>query len=149
MCSGFDVSADKRASSFERVDGAPRPVCFPGGASYCSACSRCRFFFDQPKSCMKSLTRWFYGVGRSVPENGRDALLMGIPCLYCDVSENVLMRGAWHRDALVSAAAGMIARIRDRLRSSVCRFGAFNDVGTILINATPLLRYDGLLTVVA
>lgn len=81
--------------------------------------------------------------------------LMGVPCLYCDVSDAWMMPNRWKR-VLVSAA-GMIAEIglasfamivwvlmtpgpwRDAALM-VAVIGSFN---TVLINGNPLLRYDG------
>jgi len=81
--------------------------------------------------------------------------LMGVPCLYCDVSDAWMMPSRWKR--VLISAAGMIVEIglasfamilwvlmtpgpwRDAALM-VAVIGSFN---TVLINGNPLLRYDG------
>jgi putative peptide zinc metalloprotease protein len=82
-------------------------------------------------------------------------LLVGTPCLYCDVSDAWLVPDKWRRAAI--GAAGMYVEL---LLASVATFawwwsepGLFNSlclnlmfvcsVGTVLFNANPLLRFDG------
>jgi putative peptide zinc metalloprotease protein len=82
-------------------------------------------------------------------------LLVGTPCLYCDVSDAWLLAGKWHRIAV--SAAGIIVEI---ILASVCLFlwwfsqpGLLNtlllnivaicSLNTLLLNGNPLLRYDG------
>ena len=82
-------------------------------------------------------------------------LLAMIPCLYCDVSDVWRLPSKWQRIAV--SAAGMIAEL---LIASVALIAWWNtqpgllnvwclsvvivcSVGTLLVNANPLLRYDG------
>jgi len=82
-------------------------------------------------------------------------LLVGTPCLYCDVSDAWLLNNKWHRIAI--SAAGILVEV---FLASVCLFlwwlsepGAFNtlllnivvicSLNTLLLNGNPLLRYDG------
>lgn len=82
-------------------------------------------------------------------------MLAMIPCLYCDVSDIWRIPSKWRRMAV--SAAGMIAEL---LLASLALVGwwysqpgLFNiwclsvvmvcSVGTVLVNANPLLRYDG------
>ncbi|TWT66647.1 zinc metalloprotease [Allorhodopirellula solitaria] len=82
-------------------------------------------------------------------------LLFGVPCLYCDVSEAWLMPR--RRDRILVSAAGVLAEwivaaIAVILWAST-RSGLLHDVSalivvvasvsTLLVNANPLLRYDG------
>ena len=81
--------------------------------------------------------------------------LVGMPCLYCNVSDSWMLPNRWHRAAI--GAAGMYVEI---VLASICTFiwwfsqpGLLNyfclnvmfvsSVSTILFNANPLLRYDG------
>ncbi|TWU16800.1 peptidase M50 [Allorhodopirellula heiligendammensis] len=82
-------------------------------------------------------------------------LLFGIPCLYCDVSDAWLMPR--RRDRILVSAAGVIAEWMvaavAALVWAATRPGLLHDVSTLivvvasvntfLINANPLLRYDG------
>lgn len=82
-------------------------------------------------------------------------LLFGVPCLYCDVSDTWLMPKRRHR--ILVSAAGMLAEFLIAsialLIWSVTYQGLIHDlmsmlvvvasVSTLLINANPLLRYDG------
>lgn len=82
-------------------------------------------------------------------------LLAFVPCLYCDVSDVWRMPSKWKRIAVSSA--GMVAEL---LIASLALIAWWNtepgllhlwclsvvivcSVGTVLINANPLLRYDG------
>ena len=82
-------------------------------------------------------------------------LLVGMPCLYCDVSDAWLLTDKWHRIAI--SAAGILVEI---FLASVCLFlwwlsepGPLNtlllnivvicSLSTLLLNGNPLLRYDG------
>ncbi len=82
-------------------------------------------------------------------------LLIGTPCLYCNVSDAWMLKNRWHR--IVVSAAGMYFEL---LLASVCLGlwwlsvpSFFNSlclnvvfvcsVTTVLFNGNPLLRYDG------
>ena len=84
-------------------------------------------------------------------------LLVFTPCLYCDVTDAWKLSNRWHRIAI--SAAGMIVEV---VLASICGLlwwatdsGVVNSlllnvvvvcsVGTVLVNANPLLRYDGYL----
>lgn len=81
--------------------------------------------------------------------------LFGVPCLYCDVSDAWLIRDRWSRIAV--SAAGMMA---EWIFASIATLvwasthsGWVHDlaamlvivasISTVLVNANPLLRYDG------
>jgi putative peptide zinc metalloprotease protein len=82
-------------------------------------------------------------------------LLMGMPCLYCDVSDAWLMPQRYKR--ILVSAAGMLAEIG--LASSATFVWLFADdavlrqwclvvmtvcsVSSVLVNGNPLMRYDG------
>lgn len=82
-------------------------------------------------------------------------LLFGIPCLYCDVSDTWLMPR--RRDRILVSAAGVIAEWIVAAVAVIVwastRPGLLHDVSalivvvasvsTLLVNANPLLRYDG------
>lgn len=82
-------------------------------------------------------------------------LLCGLPCLYCDVSSMWMTPERWKRMAV--SAAGMFAETllaavalllwrfsEPGLLHALClHLAIVCSVGTILINANPLLRYDG------
>lgn len=82
-------------------------------------------------------------------------LLCGIPCLYCDVTSMWMTPERWKRIAVGAAglavevvlAAGAVLLWRfsePGLVHSFClHLAVVCSVGTILINANPLLRYDG------
>ncbi len=82
-------------------------------------------------------------------------LLIGTPCLYCDVSDAWRLPDKWHRIAI--SAAGILTEI---VLASVCLLlwwgsepGLLNtlllntvilcSVNTLFLNGNPLLRYDG------
>lgn len=82
-------------------------------------------------------------------------LMCFTPCLYCDVSDSWMLPNKWHRIAI--AAAGIYVEL---LMASLATFiwwftvpgmihsiafsvMLFGSVQTILINANPLLRFDG------
>ncbi|HEX3725849.1 MAG TPA: hemolysin D, partial [Pirellulales bacterium] len=82
-------------------------------------------------------------------------LLVFVPCLYCNVSDSWMFDNKWRRIAV--AAAGIYVEL---ILASTCTFlwwwtepGLFNSLclntmlicslGTLAINANPLLRYDG------
>ena len=82
-------------------------------------------------------------------------LLAFVPCLYCDVTDIWRVPGKWQRIAV--SAAGMLAEVviaaLALIAWSITEPGLLNlwclsvvvvcTAGTILINANPLLRYDG------
>ena len=82
-------------------------------------------------------------------------MLAMIPCLYCDVSDIWRLRSKWQRIAV--SAAGMIAELSIASIALLAWWysqpGVLNvwclsvvvvcSVGTLLVNANPLLRYDG------
>lgn len=92
--------------------------------------------------------------GAEVPEMGL-LLLVFIPCLYCDVSDIWRLQAKWQR--VVVSAAGMgvelvVASIATLVwwttEPGLTNLVALNvmliaTIGTLLINANPLLRYDG------
>ncbi len=82
-------------------------------------------------------------------------LLVGTPCLYCDVSDAWLLPNKWHRVAI--SAAGILVEL---FLAAVALFfwwfsepGFWNtlflnivvicSVNTVFLNGNPLLRYDG------
>ncbi len=81
--------------------------------------------------------------------------LVGIPCLYCDVSDAWMLGSRWKR--VIVSAAGMIAELAIATVATLLWFfsseGVVRDacittmivcsVSTILFNGNPLLRYDG------
>ena len=82
-------------------------------------------------------------------------LLVGVPCLYCDVSDAWMLRQRWKR-IMVSAAGMAIELAIAAIATFLWWFsadGAVRDVcvtvmivcsvSTILFNGNPLLRYDG------
>ena len=82
-------------------------------------------------------------------------LLAGAPSLYCDVSDAWRLPGKWQRMAVssagmgvelvIAAAALLVWRYAEPgLLSTIClSLIVICSVGTLLINANPLLRYDG------
>ncbi|MCG8451276.1 MAG: HlyD family efflux transporter periplasmic adaptor subunit [Pirellulales bacterium] len=82
-------------------------------------------------------------------------LLACLPCLYCDVSDVWRLPSKWRRIAV--SAAGMIAELLLATLALIAWWhtqpGLLNiwclsvvivcSVGTLLVNANPLLRYDG------
>ena len=82
-------------------------------------------------------------------------LLAFVPCLYCDVSDSWRLSSKWRRIAVSSA--GIIAELLIASAALLCwsntEPGLLHlwclsvvivcSVGTVLINANPLLRYDG------
>ncbi len=81
--------------------------------------------------------------------------LVGIPCLYCDVSDAWLVRQRWKRIVVSLAGIGcelMLAALAtfvwcfatDTALRDVCvTIMLVCSVSTVLFNANPLLRYDG------
>ena len=81
--------------------------------------------------------------------------LMGVPCLYCDVSDAWMMPNRWKR--VLISAAGMIVEITlaaiavigwvlmtpGPWRDAALMVAVIGSVNTVLINGNPLLRYDG------
>ena len=82
-------------------------------------------------------------------------LLVGTPCLYCNVSDSWMLPNRWHR--IVISAAGMYVEL---LLASIALWlwwwsvpSFFNSlclnvvvvcsISTVLFNGNPLLRYDG------
>ncbi len=82
-------------------------------------------------------------------------LLVGVPCLYCDVSDVWTMRERWKRvvvsgagimaEVVIASAALFVwlATIDGPLRDLCVIVIAVCSVSTILLNGNPLLRYDG------
>jgi putative peptide zinc metalloprotease protein len=82
-------------------------------------------------------------------------LLAGAPTLYCDVSDAWRLRSKWQRMAVssagmfvelvIAAAAVVVWRYSEPgLLSAIClSLIVVCTVGTLLVNANPLLRYDG------
>ena len=82
-------------------------------------------------------------------------ILFGIPCLYCDVSDTWLMPK--RRQRILVSAAGMLAEFliasiavliwavtyQGFLHDLMAMMVVVASVSTLLINANPLLRYDG------
>ena len=82
-------------------------------------------------------------------------LLVGVPCLYCDVSDAWLMEGRWKR--VFVSAAGMLAELtlaalatfvwlfaNDGIVQDLCvMIMVVCSATTVLFNGNPLLRYDG------
>ncbi len=82
-------------------------------------------------------------------------LLVGVPCLYCDVSDVWTIRERWKR--IVVSGAGMMAEVAiasaavlvwlvtidGPLRDLCVMVIAVCSVSTVLLNGNPLLRYDG------
>ena len=82
-------------------------------------------------------------------------LLVGVPCLYCDVSDSWMMPNRWHR--ILIAAAGMLAEIviaagavfvwlqtdPGVIRDLCVTVVLVCSVTTVVFNGNPLLRYDG------
>jgi len=82
-------------------------------------------------------------------------LLALLPCLYCDVSDIWRLPNKWQRIAV--SAAGMVVEIVIAAVATILWWhtqpGLFNtwclslmitcSIGTLLVNANPLLRYDG------
>jgi len=82
-------------------------------------------------------------------------LLVFTPCLYCNVTDSWILRNRWQRIAI--SAAGIAIEVllaafatfgwwysRPGVFNSVClNVMIVSSVSTILINANPLLRYDG------
>lgn len=82
-------------------------------------------------------------------------LLAFVPCLYCDVSDAWRLSSKWQRIAVSSA--GMIVELLIAALALLCWWNTepgllqlwclsvviVCSVGTVLINANPLLRYDG------
>ncbi len=82
-------------------------------------------------------------------------LLVGIPCLYCDVSDAWMMRDRWRR-VLVSAAGMMaevfmasiamfvwLASVDGPLRDGCVVVISICSLSTLVLNGNPLMRYDG------
>ena len=82
-------------------------------------------------------------------------LLVGVPCLYCDVSDAWMLRDRWQR--ILISSAGMLAELFLAaiavLLWSISEPGMARDIcvtvaivcsiSTVLFNGNPLLRYDG------
>lgn len=102
-----------------------------------------------------------FGHGLTCKHFGGECHAMGLlfmcftPCMYCDVSDSWMLPNKWHRIAI--AAAGIYVEL---LVASVATFVwwftapgvlhsiafsamIFGSVQTILINANPLMRFDG------
>lgn len=78
-----------------------------------------------------------------------------LPCLYCDVSDSWQLRNRWQRMvialagiyvelilAILAYAAWMFA-VPGTFKSIMLITAVSSSLGTLLINANPLLRYDG------
>lgn len=82
-------------------------------------------------------------------------LLVGVPCLYCDVSDAWMLRQRWKRVAISLAGIGaelVVASIATfvwlftadgTLRDICVSVMTVCSIATILFNGNPLLRYDG------
>ncbi len=82
-------------------------------------------------------------------------LLVGVPCLYCDVSDAWLMPQRWKR--LAVSAAGMAVELALAAAAALVVWATppgpvhtaawsvvlISSIGTLLINGNPLVRYDG------
>ncbi len=82
-------------------------------------------------------------------------LLLGVPCLYCDVSSAWMLPSRFHR--IFVSAAGMIAEFGlaalamilwamtsdDDVRAVWVVIIAVCSISTVVVNGNPLLRYDG------
>ena len=102
-----------------------------------------------------------FGHGLTCKHFGGECHAMGLllmcftPCMYCDVSDSWMLPNKWHRIAI--AAAGIYVEL---LVASLATFVwwstapgvlhsvafsamLFGSVQTILINANPLMRFDG------
>ena len=93
-------------------------------------------------------------MGARVPEMGVQLLLL-TPCLYCNVSDSWLLASRWKRMAV--AAAGMYvelvlaalfgllwwASLPGVINSLSLQAMVICSIGTLVVNANPLLRYDG------
>ena len=80
---------------------------------------------------------------------------LGIPCLYCDMTDSWRVKGKWSRIAIAAAGiyvemivatlAGIVWLSSDSLwiRISSVQIMLACSISTVLFNANPLLRYDG------
>lgn len=110
-------------------------------------------------AALKTLHEWAHVVacrwcGAECREVGI-MLLFGTPCLYCDVSDLWTVPETWKRVAVSSA--GMIAEFllaatsllvwsfthESTLHDLALVVAVVGSVSTVLVNANPLLRYDG------
>lgn len=102
-----------------------------------------------------------FGHGLTCKHFGGECHAMGLllmcftPCLYCDVSDSWMLPNKWHRIAI--AAAGIYVEllvaslatfvwwstVPGVLHSIAFSAMLFGSVQTILINANPLMRFDG------
>ena len=102
-----------------------------------------------------------FGHGLTCKHFGGESHAMGLllmcftPCMYCDVSDSWMLPNKWHRIAI--AAAGIYVEL---LMASLATFVwwltapgvlhsvalaamVFGSIQTVLINANPLMRFDG------
>ena len=82
-------------------------------------------------------------------------LLVGIPCLYCNVSDAWLLKSRWQRAAVGAAGMGVelvfaaiaawawVLSEPGMIHSMALPVMLFCSVNTLLLNGNPLLRYDG------
>lgn len=82
-------------------------------------------------------------------------VFLGIPCLYCDMTDSWRVKGKWSRVAIAAAGmyvemiiaifAGILWLTSDSLwiRISSVQILLACSISTVLFNANPLLRYDG------
>ena len=102
-----------------------------------------------------------FGHGLTCKHFGGECHAMGLllmcftPCMYCDVSDSWMLPNKWHRIAI--AAAGIYVEllvaslatfvwwftVPGVLHSVAFSAMLFGSVQTILINANPLMRFDG------
>ena len=83
-------------------------------------------------------------------------LILGTPCVYCDVSESWTLPNRWHRAAI--AAAGMYADLLIAVVAAWCwllsapelfhtcgelQVMCLCSISTLAFNANPLMRFDG------
>ena len=102
-----------------------------------------------------------FGHGLTCKHFGGECHAMGLlfmcftPCMYCDVSDSWMLPNKWHRIAI--AAAGIYVELLIAalatfvwwttapgvLHSVAFSAMVFGSIQTILINANPLMRFDG------
>lgn len=81
--------------------------------------------------------------------------LFFLPCLYCDVSDSWQLRSRWQRMVIalagifielilaIAAYTAWIFAVPGTFKSVMLITAVSSSLGTLLINANPLLRYDG------
>lgn len=102
-----------------------------------------------------------FGHGLTCKHFGGECHAMGLlfmcftPCMYCDVSDSWMLPNKWHRigiaaagvyvELLVAALATFVwwSTVPGVLHSIAFSAMLFGSVQTLLINANPLMRFDG------